>query len=490
MNDRTTPLPGHRLSLNPWDGQDDCPPRAATKPCDQGRTQCRGWPFSTVWLLALCGATLPGLAMMTGCQAKPATDSSPAPLAVEVSEPIEREVTDYAEFVGRTEAPDSVEIRARVTGYLVKMPFTEGTTVKAGDLLFAIDDRPYKDDLDQAQASLDQAKAGLVKAQGMLNIGLETQRANAGAISQQDLVQRQGGRDEAAAAVQSAQATLERCKLNLQWCQVTSPIDGRVSRYYKTLGNLVTQDTTLLTTVVSEDPIYAYFDVDERTMLRIIRHLMPNQTDLLKTKQVPILMGLADEEGFPHVGYLDFADNVVHPGTGTISARAVFGNPPSPSGRRLLRPGMFVRISLPLGKPHSALLVSEKAISTDQGQRCVYVVDGENRVQYRRVQVGAAQADGLRVIEDGLQQGDLVLVSGLQLVRPHMEVSPQLAPMAAEDPSATPTSSEPAKRAVISEPVISEPVVPGAVVPGAAEPGASERPAAGESTSAQPSPRS
>jgi multidrug efflux system membrane fusion protein len=280
--------------------------------------------------------------------------------------------------------------------------------------------------LDQAAASLEQAKAALVKAQAFLDIGLQTQKLSPGAVSQQEIVQRQGGRDEAAAAVKSAQATLEKCQLNYAWCKVTSAIPGRVSRYYLTLGNLATQDTTLLTTVVSEDPLYAYFDVDERTLLRVMRHLLPSKVDLVQTKQVPVLLGLADEDGFPHAGYIDFTDNVVNPATGTVTARGVFANPlVSPSGRRLMRPGMFVRIRLPLGKPHQALLVSEKALGTDQGQKYLYVVDAQNVVQYRQVQVGPLQSDGLRVIEEGLQGGEWVVVSGLQLVRPRLQVKPE-----------------------------------------------------------------
>jgi multidrug efflux system membrane fusion protein len=188
---------------------------------------------------------------------------------------------------------------------------------------------------------------------------------------------------------------------------------------------LATQDTTLLTTVVSEDPLYVYFDIDERTVLSIVRRLLPSDVDLIKTKQVPMLMGLADEGGFPHAGYMDFADNVVNRSTGTVTARGVFANSLGPSGHRLLKPGMFVRIRLPTGRPRQALLVSEKALATDQGQKCLYVVDAKNLVQYRRVQVGPMQSDGLRVIEEGLQPREWVVVSSLQLVRPRLEVKPE-----------------------------------------------------------------
>ena len=380
----------------------------------------------------------------TGCKPKAPTNTDAIPPTVSVSQPIQRDVTDYVEFVGRTESPNSIEVRARVTGYLMSMPFREGDTVKAGDLLFQIDDRPYKDELDQASASLEQAQAAAVKAQAFLDIGLETQKISPGAVSQQEIVQRQGARDEANAAVKSAQASLERCQLNYDWCKVTSPIDGRVSRYFLTVGNLATQDTSVLTTVVSEDPLYVYFDIDERTALRIIRHLLPGQVDLIKNKQVPVLMGLSDEQDFPHNGHIDFADNVVNPSTGTVTVRGVFDNPLGRSGRHLLKPGMFVRVHLPIGTPYPALLVSEKALATDQGQKCVYVVDPKNQVTYRRVKVGPVQSDGLRVIEEGVKADEWVLVSGLQLVRPRLEVKPEQVPMAVSpDSSGTPGTRSP-----------------------------------------------
>ncbi len=440
------------------------------------------WPrlFSMPHLRSLvCLASAVAVAL-SGCRHKPPVATDASPPTVTVSQPVQREVTDYADFVGRTEAPLSLDVRARVTGYLTKMPFIEGTTVKAGDLLCEIDDRPYQDDLDQAQASLEQAKAALVKAQGLLDIGLETQKANVGAISVQEIVLRRGGRDEAAAAVRSAQATLEKCQLDYDWCKITSPMDGRVSRYYITVGNLVNQDTTLLTTVVSEDPMYAYFDVDERTILRILRHLLPSEIDLMKSKQVPVLMGLVDEEGFPHTGYIDFADNVVNAGTGTVMARGVFANPRTPSGRPLLKPGMFVRIRLPIGKPHQALLVSEKALGTDQGQKYVFVVDAQHLVQYRRVKVGAVQPDGLRVIEEGLQSDDWVLVSGLQLVRPRIAVTPQRASMPGNGggPAAAATQEEGRQKSAVGTSGEKRAAPPPPSRPKSATPSPAEQPAA------------
>jgi multidrug efflux system membrane fusion protein len=373
-------------------------------------------------LLAVLGA-------LSGCAHKPAAATDSSPPVVSVSKPVERPVTDYVDFTGRTEAPDSVDVRARVTGYLTKMPFKEGEEVKKGDVLFEIDDRPYKADLDRAKGDLERTKASLVKAQADLDIAHAVYKDNPKAISQEEIVKRQGSRDEAAGQLKAAEATLVRSQLNYDWCKVTSPINGRVSRYNLTVGNLASQDTSVLTTVVSQDPLYAYFDADENTMLRVTRLFLKSDVDVPKEKQFPVLMGLADEEGYPHAGYVDFANNVVNSSTGTITARGVFANPSNPLGRRLLRPGMFVRIRLPLGKPRPALLVSEKALGTDQGQKYLLVVDEKNVVEYRRVRVGPLQEDGLRVIEEGLKPGERVIVNGLQLVRPRMEVEVEEVPM-------------------------------------------------------------
>jgi multidrug efflux system membrane fusion protein len=371
-----------------------------------------------VWASGLCG-----------CHEKQTASTAPELITVSVSEPIVREVTDYVDFTGRTEAPFSVDIRPRVTGYLVKMPFKEGAEVKKDQVLFEIDDRPYQADVDRAKGDVERDKATLVKTQADLEIALNIAKDNRAAISQQDINKRQGARDEAAGQLQANQATLVKNQLNYNWCKVTSPIEGRVSRYYLTLGNLVNQDSTLLTTVVSEDPMYAYFDVDENTMLHVTRLLLKSKADLLKEKQFPVLMGLADEEGYPHVGYVDFANNVVTSSTGTITVRGVFANPATSTGRRLLRPGMFVRIRLPLGKPHLAVLVSDKAVGTDQGQKFLFVVNDKNVVEYRRIQVGPLEDDGLRVIADGLKSGEWVIVSGLQLVRAGTEVNIEKIPM-------------------------------------------------------------
>lgn len=367
--------------------------------------------------------------MAAGCSHEAPKAAPPAPPTVGVSKPVVREVTDYADFTGRTSAPFTVDIRARVTGYLVKMPFTEGTEVKTNDLLFEIDPRPYQAQLDRAHGEvvLNEAKLKLAKADNVRAKSIASM--NAGAISKQDLDKYAAAEDEAAAAVEASTANLETYKINLEFTKVISPIDGQVSRYNLTIGNLVNADSTLLTTVVSQDPMYTYFDVDEQTLLKVTRQMLSQKADPIQAKTFPVLMGLGDEDGYPHSGYLDFANNVVSSSTGTLTVRGVFKNPAAESGRRLLRPGMFVRIRLPIGKPHAALLVNERALGTDQGRKYLLLVDEKKTVKYRRVAVGALQDNGLRVIESGLSATDTVIVSGLQLVRPNLQVNTEDEPM-------------------------------------------------------------
>jgi multidrug efflux system membrane fusion protein len=365
-----------------------------------------------------------GAVAAAGCGKGEESAAGPAELAVvPVSQPVERQVTDYVDFTGRTDAVYSIGIRPRVTGYLVKHPFREGAEVKKGDTLFEIDPRPY-------QAQLDQQQAQIVLNQASLKLAEATyERARplvaTGAASQQEVDEDRAAVEEARARIKAAQAALEVYKLNLEFCKVTSPIDGMVSRYYYTAGNLANQDQTLLTTVVSLDPIYAYFDMDEPTLQRIDKaindgkiHFSENGTD------IPILLGLQTEPGFPHKGTFSFINNVVNPGTASISVRGQFENPKPSRGTRVLRPGMFVRIRLPIGEPHPARLVVDRALGSDQGLKFVYVLDKDNKAQYRRVTTGPLQDDGLRVIEDGLQPDDWVVVGGLQQVRARMEVKP------------------------------------------------------------------
>jgi multidrug efflux system membrane fusion protein len=379
---------------------------------------------TTLGALGLC---LLLAALTAGCGPRPAPAASPGPPVIPVSQPVRRDVTDYADFTGRTDAVESVGIRARVTGYLLNIPFKEGAEIKKGDVLFEIDPRPYQAQLKEAQSQVAVNRASLKLAQA--NLARDEPLAATGAVTAQQIDQDRAAVDQAQAMVDATLATVEVYKLNLEFTKVTSPIDGMVSRYYLTVGNLVMQDQTLLTTVVSLDPMYAYFDMDEPTLLRIRRAINEGKIKLRPGENIPVLMGLQGEEGFPHQGSVNFVNNVVNPSTGTIAVRGVFPNPLPPGGRRLLSPGMFVRIRLPIGQAHPALLVIDRAVGSDQGLPFVYVIDAEHKVQYRRVATGALQDDGLRVVESGLQPDDWVVTGGLQQVRPRMEVQPEQMPM-------------------------------------------------------------
>jgi multidrug efflux system membrane fusion protein len=369
-------------------------------------------------------------AAAAGCRRAPAQAAPPEPPAIPVSRPVARDVTDYVDYTGRTDAVESVGIRARVTGYLDRVLFREGTEVKKGDVLFEIDPRPYKAQLDQALSQVRLNQASLRLAQTTYERDRAIANSVAGGVSRQQLDQDKASVDEAEARIKASEAAVEVYRLNLEFTQVRAPIDGMVSRTFYTPGNLIIQDQTLLTTVVTLDPMFAYFDMDEPTLLRIRTAVNEGRIKRVKDRsEIPVLMGLQNEQGYPHRGTFDFINNVVNPSTGTIAARGLFPNPKPSGGVRLLNPGMFVRIRLPIGGPHPALLVIDRAVGSDQGLRFVYVVNKENKIEYRRVTTGALQDDGLRVINQGLNADDSVVVGSVQQVRPLMEVSPEEMPM-------------------------------------------------------------
>ncbi|HEX4130870.1 MAG TPA: efflux RND transporter periplasmic adaptor subunit [Pirellulales bacterium] len=381
-------------------------------------------------LVSLILAIMPALAAGAGChkQAPAATDTNQPPV-VTVAKPIERVVTDYVDFTGRTDAVASVDVRARVTGYIVQMPFKEGSEVKVGDLLFEIDPRPYQAQYDHSAAVVANNEASLKLAIAN-NVRARNLARTPNAISQQDLDTYQATEEQARATLADSQAQLETARLNLDWTRVTSPINGQVSRYYLTIGNLVTQDQTLLTTVVALDPIYAYFDIDEGTILRVKKLILAGkQSTVRESDSIPIYMALQGEHGFPYTGKLNFVNNRIDPTTGTITVRAVFANPILAHGVRQFNAGMFVRVHLPLGQPTQALLVADQAIGTDQSLKFVYTVDEQNKVQYRRVTPGMLESDGLRVVDEGLRPDDRVVIAGLQLIRPGQGVQVEEVPM-------------------------------------------------------------
>jgi len=366
-----------------------------------------------------------------GCQRTGVAVAPRETLVVPVGQPVRREVTDYVDFIGRTDAVHSVDVRPRVTGYLVDMPFTEGAEVKQDDVLFVVDPRPYQAQLDQAQGQIDLYKASLRLARTNLARDRAIDATSPGSVSLQQFDQDQALVDEADARLKAYEKTMELYQLNYDFTRVLSQIDGQVSRYYLTRGNLVNADQTLLTTVVSVDPMYASFEMDEPTLLRSRRALNEGKTKVSQDRTTsPVFMELQGEKGFPHEGKINFYDNKVSPTTGSIMVRGVFENPLPRGGRRLLSPGMFVRIRLPVGQPHPAVLVTEGAVATDQGLKFVYVLDADNKIQYRRVTTGALENDGLRVIEQGLNGDEWVVVGRLQQVRPKMVAKPERVPMA------------------------------------------------------------
>jgi multidrug efflux system membrane fusion protein len=384
-----------------------------------------------------------------GCARRPPQAAAPEPLAIPVSRPVVRQVTEHVDFTGRTEAIHSVDIRPRTTGYLVKMAFDEGAEVDAGQLLFVIDPRPYQAQLDQAQGQVNLYQAQLKLARTTYARDRAINNLTPGSISRQQLDQDEAAVEEADSRVKAYEKNMEVFKLNHEFTRVVSPISGMTSRYYLTLGNLVNQDQTLLTTVVSLDPMYAYFDMDEPTLLRIRMAINEGKIKPRRASglRVPVFMGLQGESGFPHEGSVNFVNNQLNPTTGSLLVRGVFDNPKPPGGTRLLSPGMFVRIRLPIGEPHPAVLVIDRAIAFDQGMKFVYVIDQEDRAQYRRITTGALQEDGLRVITDGLKPDERIVVGGLQQVRPRMQVRVEAVPMPSLGPGprtdATPATAKP-----------------------------------------------
>lgn len=371
-------------------------------------------------------AALTGLAWFVGCRHREEVAPLPPP-AVSVSLPVEREITDYAEFTARVAAVESTEVRARVSGQIVAVPFEPGTIVREGDVLVEIDVRPFQAELEARIAEEARAAAQVSLAQ------IEHDRIQGippGARTHTEFDSAVARLAETRAAQAAAKAAVESARLNVEWCRVVAPISGRISYKHATTGNLVTGGIgsgTLLTTIVSVDPIYANFDVEERTVQRVQKLVREGKLRSNEEVEIPVWLGLATERGFPHRGTINFVDNQVNPRTGTLRVRGVF-----PNTDGALSPGYFARVRVPVSAPHKALLVSERALGTDQGQKIVFVVGADNKVAVRPVQLGGLH-DGLREITDGLKADDRVVVNGLLLVRPGQSVEPQLVAMPTSD---------------------------------------------------------
>jgi membrane fusion protein, multidrug efflux system len=366
-----------------------------------------------------------------GCGGTP--PPPPPPPAVTVAAVPTREITEWDEVSGRFEAVDAVEIRPRVSGYLRRVDFAEGKEVRKGEVLFEIDPRPYQADLARAEAALDQARSGAALA--VRDVERARRLVEVKAISQEEFDGRVSASAQGSASVRAAEAIVTSARLNLEWTQVRSPIAGRVGRAMVTEGNLVQAGppaATLLTTVVSLDPIYVYFETDEPTYLKYGALARTGSRPSSRDARSPIAMGLANEDGtFPHQGYIDFVDNQLDPRTGTIRTRAVFSNK-----ERLFTPGLFARLKLAGSGRHPATLVLDRAVGTDQDKKFVLVVKPDSTVDYRPVQVGRL-VDGFRVVLSGLEPGERIVINGLQRVRPGMRITPTLAAMQADSGAVT-----------------------------------------------------
>lgn len=365
------------------------------------------------WLLPLIAALLPA----AGC--KPSAPTAAALPEIATAQVVSKRIKDWDEYTGRFQAVDSVEIRPRASGYIDEVKFREGQLVKKDDVLFVIDQRPYQADHDRARAGLELARSQFELAK------LEAARAqkmkDSGAVSREELDSRLSLLNQQEASVAAAKATLDSAALMLSFTKVRAPIDGRVSRAEITKGNLVAggnEGGTLLTTIVSVDPIYVYFEGDENAYLRYQSMARQGERSSSRDAHNPVRVGLADEAGFPHEGEMDFVDNQLDVRTGTIRARAVLSNK---EGR--FTPGLFARVQLLGSDEYDAVLVDDRAIGTDQSQRFVLVVGPDDKLQYRPVQLGR-NIDGLRVIRKGLSASDSIVISGLQRVRPGMQIKP------------------------------------------------------------------
>ena len=384
----------------------------------------RLWRFAAVY--GVTGA----LACVSACT-KSATQATANAPEVSVAQVIEKRVKDWDEFTGRLQAVETVEIRPRVSGYIDKVAFTEGGLVKSGDLLFVIDPRPYQAEYGRAAADVKRFKTALELARIEL---VRVQRLrDSGAVSEEELDQRKSSVAQGEANVAGSEAALETASLNLNFTRVTSPIAGRVSRAEVTRGNLVTGGNnggTLLTSVVSMDPIYLYFDGDEQAYLRYTKMARSGERQSSRDAPNPVQVGLADEEGFPHPGTVDFVDNQLNPQTGTIRARAVL---PNKDGQ--FTPGMFARVQLLGSGEYTAILIEDRAVNTDQNQKYVLLLGANNQIEYRKVKLGRV-INGLRVVLEGLKPGDVIVVNGAQRVHPGITVTPQRVTMGAAEPNA------------------------------------------------------
>lgn len=371
-------------------------------------------------LVALLGVLL----FAAGCEvASPQAEAQggpQGPMPVSVATPLQREVNEWDEYTGRFEAVEEVEVRARVSGYLTSVDFRDGQVVAQGDLLFRIDPRPFEASLAAARAEVEGAKARQELARLELARGQRLVRNNT--ISREAFDERQQNKLEADAAVIAAEAAVTAAELELEFTEIRSPIAGRISDNFVSVGNLIsggTANATLLTRIVSLDPIEFVFDVSEREHLKYLRLDRTGQRTGSREAPNPVYIRLSDEETFSHLGYMNFVDNRLDPNTGTMRGRALLDNPDG-----IFIPGLFGRLRLFGSGTYTAVMIPDALIQTDQTRKFVWVVNGDNQIEYRPVTLGNV-IDGMRVVRTGLTTDDQVVAAGIQFVRPGMEVSPQ-----------------------------------------------------------------
>jgi RND family efflux transporter MFP subunit len=376
-----------------------------------------------------------GLLAAGGC----AKEAPPAagPPEVSVAKVLSKRIKDWDEFTGRFQAVDTVEVRPRVSGYIDQTLFREGQLVKKDDVLFIIDPRPYQADYERAKAGLELAKSQRELAS--IEAARVQKLKDSGAVSREELDERLSTLHQQQANVAASKAALDNAALNLSWTKVRAPVDGRASRNEVTRGNLITGGNnggTLLTTVVSVDPIYVYFEGDENAYLRYNQLAREGSRPSSRDAKNPVRVGLANEQGFPHEGFMDFVDNQLDIHTGTIRGRAVLANK---DGQ--FTPGMFARIQLLGSGEYDAIVIEDRAIGTDQSQSFVLVLGADNKLEYRPIEAGRILDGGMRIVRKGLKPDEVIVVSGLQRVHPGTQVKPTMVAMGAAATDATTTAS-------------------------------------------------
>jgi RND family efflux transporter MFP subunit len=365
--------------------------------------------------------------LLTGCDNKPAASSGPGLPAVTVSRPVQQKITEWDEYTGRFVAVKTVEIRARVSGFIDSIHFKDGQIVKQGDLLFIIDPRPYRLAVEQATADRDRTRAKLAIASS--DVERATPLLRSQSVTEREFDTRKSTQEDASAAVMSADAALKQAQLNLEWTEVRAPIAGRISDRRVDAGNLIAggqSGATLLTSIVSIDPIHFVFDGSEADFIHYLRLAAAGERPSSRDVQNPVAVRLADESDYKHLGRMDFVDNVVNAKTGTIRGRAIFDNKDG-----LLTPGFFGRVRL-FGGEHDALLLPDSAIASDQSNKIVFTVATDDTVGVKRVELGPL-VHGLRVIRSGLNAGDRVVIEGLARARPGQKVKAEDGKIEASD---------------------------------------------------------